>query len=292
MTSLQVLTVTAPVTVQDAGRPGYQHLGVPVGGALDAWALTALNRVVGNPPHAAGLEVGPGEVTLAATADVLLAWGGPWAGWRLNGQARPAWMAHFVRRGWEVRLRVSGGWGYLAVAGGLSTPVVLGSRATEARLGWGLTVTAGMALPVGAVTENLLARAGHGVWTRPPYTLHPTLRVWPGPHSDRLTPASLSTFIHSFYRVLPNSDRMGLRLHGESLHFQRPADILSEGLVFGAVQAPASGQPIIVLASAPPTGGYANVACVARADWPLLAQVTPESQVRFQWLTSPSSTVI
>ncbi len=285
--NLHVLAVAALVTVQDTGRPGYRHLGVPVGGALDGWALTALNTVVGNPPQAAGLEVGAGEVTVLADDDALLAWGGPWATWHINGVARPPWVAHFVRRGWEVRLQVAGGWGYLAVAGGLCTPIVLGARATDVRLGWGQVVTSGTSLPVGATHLNVLVYAGNTVLTRPPYTLHPTLRLHPGPQWAHFSADNLSTFIHSFYRVLPSSDRMGWRLHGESLHFQQSADILSEGMVFGAVQVPASGQPLIMLADAPPTGGYAKVGCVAQADWPLLAQLTPESQVRFQWLNAP-----
>lgn len=287
--TLHILAVAALVTVQDSGRTGYRHLGVPVGGALDTWALRALNTVVGNPPQAAGLEIGQGTLTLTPTTDVLLALGGPWARWLINGQARPAWQAHFVRRGWEVHVQVLGGWGYLTAAGGLLTPVVLSARATDVRAGWGQVVISDQQLPLGTPGVALLAQAGALVprAARPAYAPSPVLRVIPGPQAGHFTPASLSTFVHSFYRVLPSSDRMGLRLQGETLHFKHSADILSEGMVFGVVQVPASGQPLVMLADAPPTGGYAKIGCVVHADWPVLAQATPDSLIHFQWLFHP-----
>ncbi len=292
---LGVLDAGTLTTVQDAGRWGLERFGVPVGGAMDEFALAAANRLVGNPPDAAALEcVGAGPL-LRAGRDTLAAAGGAGFALVVDGRRFPLWMAVRVRRGQRVGLtalsddNAPGVWGVLAFAGGVDVPPVLGSRTTYLRGGFGgmqgRALQTGDILPLGRPSLGAWERAGDCLRedARPAYSLEPVLQAVVGPQAEAFLPQALEVFFHSSYQVLPASDRMGYRLAGPKLIHAGAADILSEGLARGAVQVPGDGQPIVLLADRQTTGGYTKIAVVARASLPLLVQCPPgRGRVRFQ----------
>jgi antagonist of KipI len=294
---MMALTVLEPgllTTVQDLGRTGCQHLGVPVSGAMDRFALMAANRLVGNLPNAAGLEalwLGP---ALRADADYLAAAAGAGFTLEVDGRSFPLWLAVWVRRGQVLRLAAddsatfSGCWGYLAAAGGLDVPPVLGSRSTYLRGGFGglqgRPLQAGDVLPLGVSPGELAAGAGRSLAAayRPGYGERPILEVIPGPQEAAFSDSGLAAFLEGEYAVSLASDRMGYRLEGPPIQHASPADILSEPVTLGAVQVPADGQPLVLLADRQTVGGYTKIATVVSADVPVLVQSAPgEGWVRF-----------
>jgi biotin-dependent carboxylase-like uncharacterized protein len=220
-------------------------------------------------------------------------------GLRVNGQPLPTWMSVYVRQGWTIEFggRRNGCYAYLAVAGGISTPRVMGSRATYLAGGFGglegRALKAGDLLPVGAVPGggHLAARAGRRLpeHLRPQYGDQPDVPVIAGPQEEAFSPGGLEAFYSGKYNVSATADRMGYRLQGpEIAHEDRrggaePGGIVSDGIPLGAVQVPAGGQPIVMMADRQTTGGYAKIAVVASASIPLLAQCLPgKSSVRFE----------
>jgi biotin-dependent carboxylase-like uncharacterized protein len=288
---LRVIDPGPLTTVQDAGRFGYQQFGVPVSGAMDGYALRAANALVGNAMDAAGLEIGIEGLTLEVSDSCLIAVTGVGFELRVHERAMPPWTAIFVRRGWEIQLfsRQRGGWCYLAIAGGIQTPPVLGSRATYLRGGMGgRALQAGDELPVGPPARPPLELAGRHIpeEKRPAYSEHLTVEVIPGPQADRFTEEGRDTFLSSEYAISLTSDRMGYRLEGPPVAHSAGADIISDGLVAGSIQVPASGQPIVMMADRPTTGGYPKIATVVSADLPLLAQCPPGTgRLRFRETT-------
>ncbi|MCS6911000.1 MAG: biotin-dependent carboxyltransferase family protein [Anaerolineales bacterium] len=279
-------------TIQDLGRRGYERFGVPVSGALDELALRAANALVGNAPEAAGLET-PTSVALTTDADTLMAvCGAGEPSVRINGRARPAWTALFVRGRETIEVNAAPGrWAYLAVSGGIEAPLVLGSRATYLRGGFGgwegRALQPGDRLPAGPASSSPASAAGRTVPAeqRPPYAEQLVVEVILGPQLGCFSHAALETFLTAEFVISTEADRMGYRLGGPSIA-PTQADILSEGMPLGAVQVPASGQPIVMLADRPTTGGYPKIAVVIRADVPLLAQCPPGAgRVQFRATT-------
>ena len=228
---LRVIDPGPLTTVQDAGRFGYQQFGVPVSGAMDGYALRAANALVGNTPDAAGLEIGIEGLTLEATDSGLIAVTGVGFELRVHERVLPLWTAIFVRRGWEIQLvsRQRGGWCYLAIAGGIQTPLVLGSRATYLRGGvGGRALRAGDALPVGHPAHPPLELAGRYLpeEKRPAYDERLTVEVIPGPQADRFTEEGREAFLSSEYQISLSSDRMGNRLEGPPVAHSAGADII------------------------------------------------------------------
>lgn len=290
---LEVLEGGFLTTVQDGGRPGWARYGIPPSGPLDAPALWAANRLVGNAPTTAGLEITLTGPVLRAWTDTLIAvCGAEFALW-IGARPVPTWHACFVRAGEVIAFgeRERGARAYLAVAGGIALPAFLGSQATYLPGGFGglegRALRAGDRLPLGPAGSDLAQRAGR-CWptaAQPPYTPTPTLRVVPGPQDAAFTPAALTTFLSADYELTPAADRMGYRLHGPPLTHQGRAEIVSDGVLTGCIQVPADGQPIILLADHQTTGGYPKIATVIQADLPLLAQCLPGDRVRFQAVT-------
>jgi biotin-dependent carboxylase-like uncharacterized protein len=281
-------------TVQDLGRRGYERFGVPVAGAMDEFALRAANGLVGNPADAAGLEITLVGPRLRATENCLVAVCGADLDLHVGDRSLPGWMAVFVRRGWEISFGGPrrGCRAYLAVAGGIDVPPVMGSRSTYLRGGFGgfqgRALRAGDRLPVGAPAASPTDLAGRRLpkRVRPRYNDHPTLTAILGPQDDSFTGEGIAAFLSGEYRVAPTSDRMGYRLEGPAIAHKISADIVSDGVALGAVQVPAGGQPIVMMTDRQTTGGYAKIATVVRADMPLLAQCVPgESRVRFRKTT-------
>ncbi|MDQ1040044.1 biotin-dependent carboxylase-like uncharacterized protein [Streptomyces sp. V3I8] len=271
----------ALTTVQDRGRPGHAHLGVPRSGALDAPAAALMNRLVGNPPDAAVLETTLDGCDLRPRSAVTVAVGGAPCPVSVNG--RPAaWGAPVhVPAGalLSVGTAVRGVRAYVAVSGGVAVEPVLGSRSTDLLSGLGPPpLAAGAVLPLGRPSGS---RAGVDVAPQPSPPAELVLRVTPGPRDDWFTAAALRTFTTRTYRVSPASNRIGLRTEGPALERAVDGELPSEGMVLGAVQVPPDGRPVIFLADHPTTGGYPVVAVVHPTDLPGTAQAVPGTPLRF-----------
>ncbi|MGY5106905.1 5-oxoprolinase subunit C family protein, partial [Streptomyces sp. 900105245] len=269
--ALVVVRSGALTTVQDRGRPGYAHLGVPRSGVLDGPAAALVNRLVGNPPDAAVLETTLDGCAVRPRSTVTVAVGGAPCPVRVGG--RPAaWGAPvLVREGelLEVGAATAGVRAYLAVSGGIAVEPVLGSRATDLLSGLGpAPLTDGTVLPLGA-PAGPPARVDGVPQPRPPAGL--VLRVTPGPRADWFTAGAVRTLTTRAYRVSPASNRIGLRTEGPPLERARPGELPSEGVVLGAVQVPPDGRPVVFLADHPTTGGYPVIAVVRAADLPAAA---------------------
>ena len=301
--SLRILRPGLLTTVQDLGRFGYQQDGIIVSGAMDALALRVANLLVGNPETAAGLEITLLGPRIRFEADHLIALTGAHLSPTLNGQPMAGNRAVWVAAGAELAFgpAVAGCRAYLAVAGGVAVPPVLGSRSTYLRAGFGghegRALRAGDTLPVGtpsAVAGKLvqqLARPGAG-WAAASFTpgpvlcprpqYRPVLRAVRGPEYGQFTAASQQAFWTESFAITPAADRMGYRLQGPPLAWLAEPELLSSAVTFGTVQVPAGGQPIVLLADHQTTGGYPRIAQVISADFSALAQVRPGQQLRFQ----------
>jgi biotin-dependent carboxylase-like uncharacterized protein len=269
-------------TVQDRGRSGVAALGVPRAGALDRDAYRLANLLVGNEPGAAALEATLGGVALRALTPLVAAVVGAPAPVLVDG--RPvAWGAPVrVATGQLLELgRVTAGVRvYLALSGGLATPVLLGSRSTDLLSGLGPPpLSAGQVLPLGPVTGEPV-RIDPLPLAAPPREL--LLRLDPGPRQSWFTAASSALLDSGRYTVSADSNRIGLRLLGPALE-RAPGrgELPSEGMVLGAVQVPPDGLPVVFLADHPTTGGYPVVGVVPADDLRAAAQATPGTVVRF-----------
>ena len=276
-------------TVQDLGRPGYLRVGIPASGPMDREAFLLANRLVGNPDTAAGLEctlIGP---RLAFTDERLVAITGADMAPTVNGAPVPAWQGLRVRAGDVLRLGParSGVRAYLAIAGGVDTPPVLGSRATyvRGRLGGleGGALRKGDRLPLGRVGA---ARPRRVQPERvPTYGGEPELAVVLGPQDDRFTAAGIAALFEGPYQMLPQNDRMGARLQGPFIEHTRGHDIISDGVALGGIQVIGEGQPIVLLADRQSTGGYTKIGTVCSFDIGRIAQVKPGGRLHFRRVT-------
>ncbi|MEV7750996.1 biotin-dependent carboxyltransferase family protein [Streptomyces griseofuscus] len=280
----RALVVVRPgmlTTVQDLGRPGYAHLGVPRSGALDPPAAALVNRLAGNGPDAAVLETTLDGCALRPRSTVTVAVGGAPCPVTVGG--RPAaWGAPVVVPAGEL-LEVgavsAGVRGYVAVRGGIAVEPVLGSRATDLLSGLGPAPLAeGAVLPLGR-PAGAPARVDTAPQPGPPAEL--VLRVAPGPRADWFTARGRYDLTARAYRVSPASNRIGLRTEGPALERAREGELPSEGMVLGAVQVPPDGRPVVFLADHPTTGGYPVIAVVHPPDLPAAAQAPPGTPVRF-----------
>lgn len=287
---MSTLTVVKPgmlTTVQDLGRRGLQGQGVPVSGPMDAYSHRLANQLLGNDPAAAALEItlmGPelladGEMTCAACgADISITVDEKPAPMNEPFRVRPG-----ARLRWGTRIR--GTRMTLAVRGGVDVAPVLGSRATHlaSRMGpfGGRSLRAGDVLPIGAA-DGGRSLAGHPL-EMPEGGAR--LRVVPGAHRGRFTDDAWGLLVRARYTVSPQSNRMGYRLDGAVLSHAGSADILSEAMPNGAIQVPASGQPILLLVERATTGGYATIANVITADLPIAGQLAPGEWIEFDAVT-------
>ncbi|MEV0741337.1 biotin-dependent carboxyltransferase family protein [Streptomyces sp. NPDC050549] len=279
--ALVVVRAGALTTVQDLGRPGHAHLGVPHSGALDGPAAALVNRLVGNPPEAAVLETTLNGCAVRPRSTILVAVGGAPCPVTVDG--RPvAWGAPVHVPGGallDIGTAFSGIRAYVAFAGGVAVEPVLGSRSTDLLSGLGpAPLTNGAILPLGSPT-GLHARVDVAPQPRPPVEL--VLRVTLGPRTDWFTPEALRAFTARVYQVSSASNRIGLRTEGPALERALTGELPSEGMVLGAVQVPPDGRPVVFLADHPTTGGYPVIAVARRADLPAAAQAVPGTPVRF-----------
>jgi antagonist of KipI len=273
-------------TVQDLGRHGYGRFGVAVNGAADRASLRAANRLVGNPDDAAALEITLTGPRIRFHRRLAVAIAGADLGARLNGQPVVAGRAVYVIPGDKLAFApaadVRGIRAYLAVAGGIDVPVVMGSRSTDLTAGFGgylgRALRAGDRLTVGdAHRGNALER----IAATPLGSSRP-IRVVRGPQADRFAPETWERFIRNGFTVSSESNRVGLRLRGPELRPVDGADIVSEGIVTGAIQVTGEGQPIVMLPGHATIGGYTKIATVIDADLDRLGQLRPGETVRFR----------
>ncbi|MBL0387109.1 biotin-dependent carboxyltransferase family protein [Tumebacillus sp. ITR2] len=298
--SLRVLRAGLLTTVQDLGRTGFQNQGVVVSGAVDAFALRVANLLVGNSEGAAGVEITVRGPRLEFLKDRLIAVCGADLSPTLNGTAVKLWRPVSVSRGSILEFGAPrlGCRAYLALAGGLDVPVILGSRSTYLRGGLGRAMKDGDVVGTGrasAWASRMLQKlsssdAKTASWylspaLLPPYSPSPVLRVIPGNQFETFSQACRERFFQSAYSVTPQSDRMGCRLAGTPLEVETTQEMISEAVTFGTVQVPPQGQPILLLADRQTTGGYPKIAQVAAVDLPLAAQLKPGDSVRFQEIT-------
>jgi biotin-dependent carboxylase-like uncharacterized protein len=281
---LEVLEGGLLTTVQDGGRFGHRRFGVSPGGPMDAPAHRAANRLVGNPEGAAALECTIAGPSLRFAVTTAFAVAGADLGAFLERADKGDWevplgMSVLARAGnvLSFRGRRAGCRAYIAFAGGIDVPPVLASRATD--LTAGLGGLEGRALRAGdrlALCPGARVSIPSSPRTPPPALSEAvTVRVVLGPQTDLFTPDSLSCFLSEAYSVTPVSDRVGCRLSGAPLRHEGAAEIVTDGMVFGSVQVPPDGQPIVMMADAPTTGGYPKIATVVAADLPLVAQLLP-----------------
>jgi len=277
-----MITVVRPgplTTVQDVGRPGYAHLGVPRSGALDQPALRRANALVGNGVEAAGLETTLIGCALRFEVTAWVAVTGAEAIVRVDKQPVSVDAAFVVPAGavLEIGRAQRGVRSYLAVAGGIDVEPVLGSRSTDTLSGLGPPkLTDGMTLPIGAA-EGLALGDLSALANQADKSSELVLGVRLGPRDDWFEAAGLFA---QAYAISPLSNRVGCRLAGSALTRTQAGELPSEGVVLGAVQVPADGQPLIFLADHPTTGGYPVIGVVD--DVTPLAQARPGTTVRFR----------
>jgi biotin-dependent carboxylase-like uncharacterized protein len=286
-------------TVQDLGRVGYQGLGVPVSGPMDVYSHRLANQVLGNAPMAAALEITLLGPELLAEGDLTCALAGAGIACIVDGVPAPFNRPFDVGSGARLRFggRTRGTRITLAVRGGFDLPLTLGSRATHlvSRMGpfGGRALRAGDRLPIG--TQRTRGSRGsqgsqgsHGSGSPRPLDLPEggaRVRVVPAAHRERFTDEAWARLTRERFVVTPQSNRMGYRLEGPVLAHAGAADILSEAMPIGALQVPASGQPILLMAERQTTGGYATIANVITADLPIAGQLAPGDWISFDPVT-------
>jgi len=294
--ALRVLTPGLLTTVQDLGRTGYQHLGIPVSGVLDPVSLRAANVLVGNPPEMAALEVAYVGPTLVVEADnVRVAVVGGRAAIEIlpSEQAsagtliEPVESVH-LKRGNVIRIGslIDAATLYIAVEGGFDIAPVLGSASTYLRgnLGGlqGRALDAGDRLPLlrNRASEREECRFGELDLQAPEF-----FRVIAGPQDDYFSTATIARFFDSEYKVGAGSDRMGMRLDGPALQHAHGYNIISDAIAPGSIQIPGNGKPIVLLADRQTTGGYPKIATVISADLPALGRLRTGANLRFKAVT-------
>ena len=312
---LEVISGGPQTTVQDLGRPGFLHTGMPPSGAFDSFSLRVANLLVGNNPGGrylvgrdpgdAGLEVLLMGCRLRATADHVIAVTGGDLTPTLNDAPLPMWAAVRVRAGDEIAFKAPrrGVRAYLAVAGGIDVPTFLGSRATNVRAAVGGIEGRGLKpgdqLTVGVPNRDLSALSERA-WpeeARPAHTVPWTVRVVLGPQDHLFTPESVETFLTADWKLSPISDRMGCRYIGPKLDFlprpdylidqagSDPSNIVDDGTPLGGIQVPSGLEPIVMGADVPSFGGYAKIATVIGSDIGVVGQGKPGDTVHFRAIT-------
>ncbi|MEU3451581.1 biotin-dependent carboxyltransferase family protein [Streptomyces thermolilacinus] len=277
-----VVRAGALTTVQDRGRSGHAHLGVPRSGALDPYAAALVNRLVGNDEGAAVLETTLTGCAVRPRCAVTVAVGGAPCAVTVDGRPVPWGAAVRVEAGavLDVGTAVRGVRSYVAFSGGVGAGPVLGSRSTDLLSGLGPAPLAdGAVLPLGASPPPGAAHYEGAPWRGVPDEV--VLRLRFGPRDDWFAAGALRTLTTSAYVVSAASNRVGLRLEGPPLERARPGELPSEGMVLGAVQVPPDGRPVVFLADHPTTGGYPVVGVVREADLAAAAQAAPGTRVRF-----------
>lgn len=294
---VKVISAGLATTIQDLGRPGYYHLGIPIGGAMDRLALRAANLLVGNPEGAACLEavfMGP---ELEFTEDAIVAVTGADLPPKVDGDAREGWTSFAVKAGQVLSFDFlrGGARAYIAISGGIDTPEMLGSRSTYAigALGGveGRAIQPGDELPLGQASPAAEGRSVPQQMRRMPGA-EAELRVLPGLYWHRITEAAGAHFFEDVWKVASEADRMGYRFQGgRQLEFvdreppfgagSDPSNITDACYPYGSIQVPSGAEPIVLHRDAVSGGGYFMLGTVVSADMDLIGQLQPNTPTRF-----------
>nr|WP_241030283.1 biotin-dependent carboxyltransferase family protein [Paraburkholderia sp. Ac-20347] len=294
---IEILATGPLCSVQDTGRRGYRSLGVSVAGAMDPLALRIGNMLVGNEQGAAGIEVTVFPFKARFEANARIAVTGADCRASVGDKALLPWWSVDVAQGEVLTLNPprSGARAYVLVSGGIDVPVVLNSRSTDIKVGFGgfegRCLRRGDVVSVQAASYGANASGGFGVF--PPRDVLDTafaqrggrdvtfVRALPGPEHDAFPEPARRAFWDTAWTVTPDSNRIGYRLQGLELLLAEPLSLLSHGIVPGVVQVPPSGRPIVMMSDAQTSGGYPKIATVAEADLWRLAQAPLGSRVQF-----------
>jgi 5-oxoprolinase (ATP-hydrolysing) subunit C len=298
-TELEIVTPGAFASLQDSGRRGHRHIGVPWAGVLDRRLMRLANALVGNPEDAPVIECFDGGLHLMAHGStVKLAVAGD-AVLELDGTdgRRPLvpWRSVTLAAGESLRIRKMGNGRIAMVAvAGLVVQQVMGSASTYARAGLGGADGRGRALTSGIrlSLKGPAAASGDRVLPQPPAADDGPIRIVPGPQADHFSAETLATLLDGDYRVTTEADRMGIRLDGARLKHIGAAEIVSDATVPGSIQVPGSGQPIVLLADAQTAGGYPKIATVITADLGRFAALRPGQHLRFATVSAAEGTRI
>lgn len=274
-------------TIQDAGRVGYQDSGVTTAGVMDTRSFKTANILVGNNPNEGVLEITMMGPMFTFTADNIIAVTGGNLGPKLNGRDIPMYQAVLAKKGDTMSFMgmKSGTRAYVAFAGGLDVPLIMGSKSTylKSKLGGfeGRKLGTGDTVAFTAPKTTLPNFAKRKTEAEE-FKANVTLRVVMGPQDDYFTEKGLATFLGSEYTLTNEADRMGLRFEGDLIEHVNGGDIITDGIGFGAVQVPSHGNPIIMMADHQTTGGYTKIASIISVDLPKAAQLRPGSKVKFE----------
>jgi antagonist of KipI len=286
MEAIEILHGGTFTTIQDLGRKGYQQFGMSTAGAMDITSLRLANRLVQNEEGEACLEITFIGLHLLALQDLEIAITGGNLTPKVDGSPLPMWQTISIRRNSEVSFTAvrNGIRSYLAVAGGIQVPEIMGSKSTYIRGGFG-------GLEGRPLKKGDRLRIGPQPSKPPRYKIREEFipgyeKVWKtrvimGPQDDYFSKSGIEVFTSSEYTITPQSDRMGYRLHGSLIQHRRGADIISDATCLGSIQVPGHGLPIILLADRQTTGGYPKIATVISVDVYNLGQAKPGDRVRF-----------
>lgn len=288
METIKILDAGLLTTVQDLGRYGFQRYGVSASGVMDEYSAKIANKLVGNKLGEAVLETTLKGVQIEFLQNTAVAITGGNCDVTLNGAKIELWQSYLVNKGDILKMGIckSGLRNYLAFAGGIDVPVIMNSKSTnlKAKVGGfnGRKLMTGDVLSVGVGSlEAPLTLNKHYI---PTYSKDIKVGVILGQQDDHFTEAGIKTFLNETYTVTQESDRMGIRLSsvsGVTIEHKNGADIISDGITFGAIQVPGSGQPIVMMADRQTTGGYTKIGNVISSDLAKLAQATPGTKVKF-----------
>ncbi len=300
---IEVLASGVLATVQDGGRPGFERFGVPPSGACDPRGLAIANALLGNALDAPAIEITAGGFEIAIRERTVIGLGGADLGALVVEEGRAlapdgshvAWAGQTIRFAGRASGAGAGVRAYLAVPGGLDVPEVMGSAATCLVAGFGgldgRRLQPGDVLRARRPSDPTLAGrswpSGQGPSANPAVSV---VRVIAGPHGDQFPPDALTRFAGTEWSVRPDSDRMGIRLARATIP-RRPGagDLVSVPMTWGAIQVPEGGTPIALLADHQTVGGYPVLAVAIRADLPVVGQLAPGDQVRFEVITLPEA---
>lgn len=285
---IQIINGGFLTTIQDMGRYGYQETGMSVSGVMDTRAASLANILVGNDTNEAVIEITMMGPTMKFTEDEIIAVTGGDLGAKIDGKPVERYRAVLVKAGQTLSFMgmYGGSRAYVAFAGGLDIPVVMGSRSTnlKSKVGGyeGRKLGTGDEIAFRA-PASWLPHMAERVYGLPSYGAKEwTLRVVMGPQDDCFTDKGINTFLNSTYTISNEYDRMGCRMEGDVIEHKNGGDIITDGISFGAVQVPSHGTPIVMMADHQTTGGYTKIACVISVDLPELAQCMPGHTVRFK----------
>ncbi len=288
--AFQVLRTGLLTTVQDLGRFGSLRYGVPISGAMDTFSLVTANLLVGNNPNAAALEMTLIGSELQALTDTQVAVTGGAISPKINGELFPMWQTLDIRKNDTISFGKTekGCRAYLAIRGGVNAQLVLGSRSTYIRGGFG--GKNGASLRIGDTIEGYkvaLLKTKYVIkeGLMPQLTSMLRVQVVLGPQVDMFTEKGLDAFLSSIYAVTWESDRMGYRLEGPQIELKGKADMISDALLPGAIQVPKNGKPIVLMKDAQTTGGYPKIAVTTTPDIDRLGQAKPNDVVEFAEIT-------